>query len=204
MPQSAVSPCPLSRLARSASLAPLGAGSLPRSTAPPSTPSSASLGLDSWTPRPSLQPSFQCRLRLLCRARGMEVLLQAGNLRVQCVFSLRCDVPSPSSTAPPPAPRSQQPPPPAVNAPCKRPRPLGVEVEGRQRREAAHWSRVRESPTHALSSAPAPLAHGEARSATAAQPPGHALRCTKFMLKEEIDKSVTQLLRPDPKLLNAE
>ena len=24
-----------------------------------------------------------------------------------------------------------------------------------------------------------------------------------FMLKEEIDKSVTQLLRPDPKLLNA-
>jgi hypothetical protein len=89
----------------------------------------------------------------------------------------RCDVPSPSLIAAPPAPRSQQPPPPAANAPWKRPRPLWVEVEGRQRREAAHCSRVREPPTHALSPAPAPLARGEARSATAAQPPGHALRC---------------------------
>jgi hypothetical protein len=61
--------------------------------------------------------------------------------RAVCLLSpQRCNVPSPSSTAPPPAPRSQQPPPPAANAPWKRPRPLGIEVEGRQRREAAHWS----------------------------------------------------------------
>jgi hypothetical protein len=35
-------------------------------------------------------------------------------------------------------------------------------------------------------------------------PQNHAERAgLMFMLKEEIDKSVIQLLRPDPKLLNA-
>ena len=125
-PQSTVSPCPLSRLARSASLAPLGAGSLPRSTA---------LHPFRREPRPGHSETFPPTQLPVSLASPLPCTQHGGAAagwqpaRAVCLLSpQRCDVPSPSSTAPPPAPRSQQPPPPAANAPWKRLRPLGLRL----------------------------------------------------------------------------
>jgi hypothetical protein len=159
---------------------------------------------------PPTQLAVSLAAPLSCTRHGGAAGWQPA--RAVCLLSpQRCDVPSPSSTA---CSASSSTLTAAAASSRKRsvefPRPLGIEVEGRQRREAAHCSRVRESPTRALSSAPAPLARGEARSATAAQPPGHALRCAPKSCRAcwahvqggDRQERHPTALRPDSKLLN--
>ena len=142
----------------------------------------------------------------------MEVLLQAGNLRVQCVFSLRS----------------------AATFPLRRqPHRLQLHAHSSRRLQPQTLRgsalvplglRLRDDSAERLLTAPGsvslPRTHCRLRllrllvvklalplqlSHLGMHSDAHQNRAERaglmFMLKEEIDKSVTQLLRPDPKLL---